>query len=844
MSTLFSIETDRARLTWSELRDISPVEAGSPAPPLGLLALRPMRAGAQIEAMVGDTGPVLADSPLSSNSGPALFEQLEYRVRLRGEAGRDVAIEHRDPLILNRFEDDERGRFYGLVNFRSQIGISTFRVLVDGSPEFEFDVEVFPTKLDYKSDYDEILADVSDTLTGLAFEYLRATWRGAESVDAPAPTSIEWLTLLRNVVDEFERALRHIASRPLRGLRRTEVARRSEQVHRVDSGIRSFLRRQAGRGTAVEVIDGLPIPARIAERRAEPTLDTPEHRWLAAQVDRIRRRLVELAAVERRRMEEGGSERSARIVSELEAFEVRSNRWCRLEPLQAATDQPPPGFASLQLLTAPGYREAYRACMTLSLGLRLDGGPLQLSVKDLNLLYEYWCYLALLRIVAEETKTPIDPRRLLEVRNQGLSVLLRQGNESKMPFRLPNGRKITVRYNPAMRKGALVPQRPDLLLTLEHPDWPAVHLVLDAKYRVDTSSEYAGRYGSAGPPEDALNAMHRYRDAILDEVDGATRRTVVQAAALFPLRVDSEKYETGRLWRALGRIGVGAIPLLPGQDHLLRAWLRRWLEHGGWDTADKAIDHLAIRQAAEWRRAAAEPVLIGALRGEDPGGHLAWIRDERRYYTPHAKDQPRLFAATQIVFYEPARVVDDAQHGAVRQGAKVLNCRIVRRSEVLTPWTAARPDEEVVLYELAPLTRLPREVLNEDETGRGARVGVRRWSSRLGLERARTLAELFLESEPEWRLYEELRARDVRFQLRVLPPKLRRAEDLRGRVQVVLDDARVVTWAGAAGFLLRDAAGRETSVANVPGVVAALELSASSSPILHSRDRDAADIIA
>jgi hypothetical protein len=162
----------------------------------------------------------------------------------------------------------------------------------------------------------------------------------------------------------------------------------------------------------------------------------------------------------------------------------------------------------------------------------------------------------------------------------------------------------------------------------------------------------------------------------------------------------------------------------------------------------------------------------------------------------------------------------------VRQGAKVLNCRIVRRSEVVTPWAATRSDDEVVLYELAPLTHLPREVLNEDDTGRGTRVGVRRWSSRLALERARTLVELFLESEPEWRLYEELRARDVRFQLRVLPPKLRRAEDLRGRVQVVMDDGRVVAWAGAAGFLLRDAAGRETSVATVPGVVAALELSA------------------
>src|SRR5216117_3057062 len=111
--------------------------------------------------------------------------------------------------------------------------------------------------------------------------------------------------------------------------------------------------------------------------------------------------------------------------------------------------------------------------MTLSLGLRLEGGPLHLSVKDLNLLYEYWCYLALLRLIREETGARIDARRLFEVRSRGLTVLLRQGDESRMPFDLPDGRRLTVRYNPSMGTRALVPQRPDLLLTLEFPDWPA-----------------------------------------------------------------------------------------------------------------------------------------------------------------------------------------------------------------------------------------------------------------------------------------------------------------------------------------------------------------------------------
>ena len=110
----------------------------------------------------------------------------------------------------------------------------------------------------------------------------------------------------------------------------------------------------------------------------------------------------------------------------------------------------------------------------------------------------------------------------------------------------------------------LVPQQPDLLISLEEDGWPRVHLVLDAKYRLDTSENYRNYYGSLGPPEDAINIMHRYRDAILERPNKAAdvpNRTVIQAAALFPSSVEaSSKYDSSKLWNALQTIGVGALP--------------------------------------------------------------------------------------------------------------------------------------------------------------------------------------------------------------------------------------------------------------------------------------------
>ena len=105
--------------------------------------------------------------------------------------------------------------------------------------------------------------------------------------------------------------------------------------------------------------------------------------------------------LEERKLELTPRRRTA--LQELEDMEKRVVRLQGLEPLAAASGEIPTGFVSLQLLGSPGYREAYTNCLALSLGLRIEGGPLQLSVKDLNLLYEYWCYLALLRIISEES---------------------------------------------------------------------------------------------------------------------------------------------------------------------------------------------------------------------------------------------------------------------------------------------------------------------------------------------------------------------------------------------------------------------------------------------------------
>lgn len=140
-------------------------------------------------------------------------------------------------------------------------------------------------------------------------------------------------------------------------------------------------------------------------------------------------------------------------------------------------------------------------------------------------------------------------------------------------------RRPSVRFFPFSEAPPTGEQRPDIVLRFRHDSWPDLVVVLDAKYRLDASDEYVKQYGSPGPPQDAVSALHRYRDAIVEETTAKDlERPVVKGAALFPLNAhDSTDFPSSRLNEALDRLGIGALPFLPGNTGHVRSWLEQLL---------------------------------------------------------------------------------------------------------------------------------------------------------------------------------------------------------------------------------------------------------------------------
>jgi hypothetical protein len=470
----------------------------------------------------------------------------------------------------------------GVFNFRQQVGLSSITIRV-GQEELRVTIEVFPSKLDYERDYVALLSAVASAARGLALEYLRATYRRGSVESADKPSNLEWLTLLRNELNILDRAVRYVNDHPFRVLLRRTGDIATQDIKRIDASIRKAIIRGRGTGPWISVPEIGRVRSVLPATKTGETLDTPEHRWMRLSLSTIRDRLVGLHSSITSEVQ--SRERVGLVVSkrlEAERREVSEfvdviERLLALPVFAAVQGLPPSGFASLTLLSQTGYAEAYRAITVVQLGLNVEGNLFDLSVSDVHDLYEAWCFIQLVRMVVAMDVATVDSANLLQIEESGIRVRLRRGERSSISLE-SIARKVTISYN-HQYPGLTGAQRPDIVLRIEHANWPSLIVVLDAKYRIDGSERYRNEFGTAGPPQDAVNALHRYRDAIV--VESAQRgieRPVVKGAALFPLSADeSIGFATSRLFRALEALGIGALPFLPGNTEHVAIWLNSLL---------------------------------------------------------------------------------------------------------------------------------------------------------------------------------------------------------------------------------------------------------------------------
>ena len=677
---------------------------------------------------------------------PVFYEQTPYELVVENRGDGDISFRHVNPVIRKSITPvgSEGKLLTGVVNFGSDIGYSDFVICLDCQEYLRFTVEVFPEKISYRKDYLAIVADVTEELYSLIFDFLKKTYTGWGQQGKKRSSAVEFYGGICRIYERYLRALDRILRQPHHELQSVHRTVPAYKARRTDRETLKWLERHPG--CAVRR-DGKIAARKVLALEKRSTCDTRENRLVRFMTDSTLRWLRNFRERVLLMSRDGNSEVTGRVDSMIEQLKQRVQRSFlgNLAETGGGTGM------SLVFSMASGYRELYRYYLMLVRGLDVSGDVFQMSVKDLAQLYEYWCFIKLNRLLKE--KYQLVSQDIIRTEGSRLFVTLVKGKGSQVNYwNSLTGEAIALRYNPARRDLPTVPQKPDNVLTLvkqsQNSRKMTCRYVFDAKYRLDPAlpgSYYAGAISThPGPRVEDINTMHRYRDAIVCESgEEVFRRTMFGAYVLFPYG-NEEEYCHHRFYRSIEKVNIGGLPFLPSAIKLVERQLTELVD----DSPETALAETVLPAGIEKKMAKVDwscrDVLVGALRNRE---QLNAALEGRFYHIPTSKLQDGNLPIHYVALYQSKNLF--GQEAGIRYWGAVIRTERVKRREIRE--IPRNSNELYYRFDIKEWLKLDMPI-KVWEMG----PGVLLLTNLFLLFHSREVPDLMIRSEEDFRMYTEL----------------------------------------------------------------------------------------
>lgn len=524
---------------------------------------------------------------ISSNKAsiePLFFENTQYDFYLRS---RSDTVRLKLPLAgAPRYQSPDFSHYE--LNFQNDVGIAGIEV-IRGKERVKVSFEVFPLKLDYRTDYVQMRDEVAEIARNLTMTVQGRAFGLASPFPAESPTLAEWLSLIRYYFNRLVATANAIAQNPhCRLEERTELVSLAK-ARRVDErALKRMMRGRIDRVGAVLPDTTMVLPERVPALKRRVTFNTPENQHAKALLLETQRNLQRALQVEKTGDEDSDLTAEQKffkaIRSEAKDMLFQLQRVLRAPFLKETTEVLQNRPSSLVFDRHPHYAALERIARLLNGGLSLGGAPLQIGVKNIAQLYEYWCFLRLVKLLREQLA--LEQQSVVRTEHLKTVVVLKKGVKSTIDFREPiSGKRLSLIYNRQFQGLPTIGQRPDNVIQL----FSETKLYLfDAKYRLAVDKDYQKSYGGVGPTTEDINTMHRYRDAIVlpsrTESGVIFIKGVVQSAVvLFPYP-DEASYQNHRFYYSIDSVQIGGLPFLPSATELTEAKVRELLRNEGYFT--------------------------------------------------------------------------------------------------------------------------------------------------------------------------------------------------------------------------------------------------------------------
>ena len=570
-------------------------------------------------------------------------------------------------IINNRREkiSEKRGSLHlltGIISFDDQVGDTRIEIKDSNNHLiFGLDAEVFPQKIDYKSDYKAMMAEISLIIKNLTYDSLKDTFKKSKARVSGSATNNEWWNILDILFDQLTSNLSVITRQTKHEIRIREIVQPIEKIRQGSKKNADWFRRNINYSTK----QGLGIqvaPERIFSQALSTkkyvSYDTYENRFIKWAIKKI---IEQLRAYKIHTENSSGNSDYSPLINRMNHYQSRLQSILHENPFNEVTAFEKRSYFSTSLTRGAGYRDFMHIYLLLLRGLEIaDNDIFKIEQKNISTLYEYWCFLKLVQILKEQNTAQIEYQDIISIKANKFVVELKKGNESKISFKNSNNDTATTIYfnKEFSRKGSNVftfNQRPDYSIEFKKSGFEkSFWYLFDAKYRFEEKNGNGDN--TYNVPQDSIGQLHRYRDAILHSklTDSPYRSAIKNLGGiiLYPYPLSEENFLSNDYYKSIKEVNIGALPFLPSKtvlvDDLLKSLINK-LPEEHFEQFIEMDRSEYNNNRGQWR----EWITIGTIPKMHIEKRRDFIKNTAIYHVPFVKNTySKLYQTKSILLYD------------------------------------------------------------------------------------------------------------------------------------------------------------------------------------------------
>ena len=578
---------------------------------------------------------------------PLIFENKDYQVEI--EFNGDVT----NPRVFSKIEREtgefikrERHNRTTLVrnlNFNNDIGQHeiNIRYIKDGKKkENILRFEVFPVKLDYKEDYNKILRDIHKEYAYLVLDYLKKTYSNFRSANT-STNDLIWWQVFGALYDDIISSVQLILHKPHNRLAKRKTYKKADKIKKLTPALEE------------KIAQNRNIESKYYQiSKKINTVDTVENRFIKYA---LRELLATFGNLKSNIINTFSDQLNPEFKQQLHNKENTLKKLSSHPFFRQVSKFTGFRQESLVIQNKAGYSSFFRNWVILKKGIDFYEGIRGLELKNIAQLYQIWCFIGVKNMVKEIVDQEPDDVQLAKTILEKFNIIIKKGEESKITFIDKNQQKIELiheysvsRDNQNTTTSYTVKQQPDIVLKVDKSDLKEDYTftyLFDAKYRLDNQDR-----NPDNPPTDAINQMHRYRDAIYyrNRQSRQKGKEVIGGYVLYPGNGSEEDFKGAPYIKSIDEVNIGAFPLRPNDTGNSKTLLRNHLQAIISSNSENILNEVTPQKGYTYKEFNPH-VLVGIVPTDAQMEYLK--TDPNPVY--HTRLNPQRFGYDELQYFAP-----------------------------------------------------------------------------------------------------------------------------------------------------------------------------------------------